>query len=576
MREGGEVFELPTNPLQRRYEAMRAYLYDGKSAKEVACCFGYKPESVGVLAARFRQEGVDSYFREMRSGRKYRPVAEPLCESILALRRENLSITEIAERLRESGRSVGHQTVWLVLRDSGIERLPRRTAAERSPPPRKISLPAANVKMLELTTGRAIQCRAPLLLLFAPHIAAMKFDALVEKSGYPGTSHVPASAYLRSFLALKLMFRPRKSNVMSIADDEGFGLFAGLNALPKTTALHDYSYRMGPGPHRKLLHGIIKARYGMGIYTTSSFNLDFHTICHYGDTDNSCLENDYVPRRSQSVPGIITAFAQEYESREMIYAHANLLKREKSEEALSFVRYWKKVTGKLPKELVLDARVTTHEGLAELNRIGIIFITLRERRENEIARVLALPADKWKRVELDVEDRKWRTPRVLDERIKISKYPGTVRQIAALDLGREQPTFLLTNDKKRGPATLLTRYARRTLIENSLNEQVHFFHVDALSSCVRIKVDLDVVLSVAASGCYRWLARHLRGFESATARKLWETFLDRPGTIRLTDKKVVLSIRRFSRAPVLLEAAKAWEAEPVPWLGDRSIRLKVL
>jgi hypothetical protein len=84
-----------------------------------------------------------------------------------------------------------------------------------------------------------------------------------------------------------------------------------------------------------------------------------------------------------------------------------------------------------------------------------------------------------------------------------------------------------------------------------------------------------VVLSVIATGCYRWLASRLKGYETATARTLWETFLDRPGQIRLSEKELVVRVRRFSRAPVLLEAESQGKRTPLPWLGGRSVLLEV-
>jgi hypothetical protein len=575
MEEPADFFLKPSHPLQRRYEALRAHLVERLPAEEVARRFGYTPHSVEVLASRLRNDQLPPFFRDIPHGRKDRPVAGPLREAILELREQRLSILDISERLKAEGRPVSFHTVWLMLRDAGIGRLPKRSAAERASPP-KLRPPVADVSGYVPTTGCKVQCRTPFVLLFAPLLARLEFDSLVRKAGYPGTSMVPSPSYLRSLLALKLLFRPRKNHVMPIADDEGFGLFAGLNVLPKTTALSDYSYRVGPKPHRALLRGIVKERDVMGAYPGLSFNLDFHAIRHYGDVENSALEKDYVPRRSQSVAAVVASFAQEFGSRELVYSNANLLKREKKDEVLQFVDFWRGTTGKLPEELVFDAHMTTHEGLAELERKGIKFITLRERRQPEVQRVIAEPTERWKRVSLDVENRKWKTPRVLDEKVELSDYPGRIRQIAALDLGREEPTFILTNEMRRGPAALLTRYARRALIENSLGEQVSFFHVDALSSSVRIKVDLDVVLSVVASGCYRWLARQLKGFENATARTLWESFLDRPGTVRLTKDHVVLCVRRFSRAPALLESMVSHDSTPIPWLGDRTVRVKIL
>ncbi|MGI0130599.1 MAG: transposase, partial [Thermoplasmata archaeon] len=382
-------------------------------------------------------------------------------------------------------------------------------------------------------------------------------------------------SYLRSLAALKLLHRRRKNTVMPIAEDEGFGLFAGLNVLPKTTALSDYSYLFGPEETRRLLTSVVKAREAMGAYPTRTFNLDFHPIPHHGDPEVSRLEKNYATRRGKSVPSVLAAFAQELDSREMVYTQANVVREEQAEEVLRFVEYWKGIAEAYPKEVVFDAHMTTHRVLAELERRGITFLTLRERRPEEVARLRKLPESAWRTVEVEIEGRKFPRPRVVDERVKVSEYPGKVRQIAAMDLGKERPMLLLTNDTRRAPGTLLTRYARRTLIENGLGEQVEFFHVDALSSSVRIKVDLDVMLSVVASAAYRWLGSQLKGYETAKARRVWETFLDRPGWVELTEEEVVLKVPRFSHGPVLLESSVCRDPAPIPWLGGRRLRVEV-
>ncbi len=219
--------------------------------------------------------------------------------------------------------------------------------------------------------------------------------------------------------------------------------------------------------------------------------------------------------------------------------------------------------------------MTTHRVLADLDRRGITFLTLRERQPKEVARLRQVPASSWTSVEVETEGRKYPTPRVVDERVEVRDYPGKIRQIAAMNLGKESPMLLLTNDTRKKPGTLLTRYARRTLVENGIGDQVAFFHVDALSSSVPIKVDLDVAPSVVGSAAYRWLGSQLRGYETAKARRVWETFLDQPGWVKLTEKEVVVKVPRFSRAPVLLDSRACRDATPIPWLGNRTIRVEV-
>ena len=575
MQDPEDFFRNPKNLNQRRYEALRAYLLEKQSAIEVGFRFHFSTGYIRVLATLFRQGRLPQIFADPPIGRRKAPQDMDLAEQILELRKQKQSVYDIARKLTSEGHPVSHNKVWTVLKDAGMERLPKRRAAEKKAIP-KLHPPVADIHEMNLTPGRIMPCQAPMLFLFAPLLAQMGFPDIVEDAHYPGSSMIRGPNFLLSLLSLKLLSRDRKNQVMHIAEEEAFGLFAGLNVLPKTTALSDYSYRTGPRPNRFLLEKFIEGRERMRAYPSLSFNLDFHAIRHYGEPDKSFLEKDYVPRRSQSVPAVITAFAQEEQGREMVYSNANILKDEKADEVLRFVDFWKETTKKIPQELVFDCRMTTHKGLAKLDDRNICFLTLRERRAKEIRRVQALPPESWTRVELDIEDRKWKTPRVLDERIELPGYPGTIRQIAALDLGREEPTFLLTNDTRRGAAALLNRYVRRTHIENSISEQVHFFHVDALSSSVRIKVDLDVVLSVVASGCYRWLARQLRGFENATAQTIWNNILNRPGSVLITKDEVVLKVRRFRFAPVLLESKVSSDSTKIPWLGDRAIRLEII
>jgi hypothetical protein len=65
---------------------------------------------------------------------------------------------------------------------------------------------------------------------------------MVLQAGYPGSKMIPAPQAWLALLALKLSSAERKSHVMDFVFDEGLALFAGLNAVPKTTYLETYSH----------------------------------------------------------------------------------------------------------------------------------------------------------------------------------------------------------------------------------------------------------------------------------------------------------------------------------------------
>ena len=64
-----------------------------------------------------------------------------------------------------------------------------------------------------------------------------------------------------------------------------------------------------------------------------------------------------------------------------------------------------------------------------------------------------------------------------------------MRQLTILDLGHEEPPLLITNQRTRSAAKLIGRYAQRMLIENNIADGIDFFHMDALSSAVAMKVN---------------------------------------------------------------------------------------
>ena len=112
-----------------------------------------------------------------------------------------------------------------------------------------------------------------------------------------------------------------------------------------------------------------------------------------------------------------------------------------------------------------------------------------------------------------------RTPRFYEQ--KARPLGRADRQFFITDLGHDEPTILLTNDAKSTAKTIITRYAKRMIIENALSDAVRFFHIDALSSSVGFKVDFDMALLVIASGLYRLMAHRMRGYDDAQARQIF-------------------------------------------------------
>jgi hypothetical protein len=230
-----------------------------------------------------------------------------------------------------------------------------------------------------------------------------------------------------------------------------------------------------------------------------SFDVDFHTIPFHGE--DALLQKHYISKRSRRQKGVLAFLAQDAGKRVFCYANAAVRKEDQNDEILRFIEYWQQRTGHLPEELVFDSRLTTYANLSRLNAMGIAFMTLRRRDAELLQQIQAQPPSAWRRIELDSIARAYRTPRILDQTIRLRDYDGLIRQITVTDLGHEEPTIVLTNQLRRSASHLIGRYAQRMLIENGIADGIDFFHMDALSSAVAMKVSCDLQLTLMASSC---------------------------------------------------------------------------
>jgi hypothetical protein len=418
-----------------------------------------------------------------------------------------------------------------------------------------------------------VRTRAAGVFLFVPLLARMGFDSLVRQAGYPGSKMIPADAALLSLLALKLLRKERVSHIDDCNVDEGLGLFAGLNVLPKKSFATDYSYRTQRSQQEKLLGSWVKKLSPILLPEAKAFSLDFHPIPYRGE--ETLLENHYIPCRGLACPSVQTFFAQVHEKQVFCYANANLTRGEQTKEVIRFVDYWKDLTGENPQWLYFDSKLATYSELSELNSRGIHFVTIRRRGSAILKRLEKTAASLWKSATIDIPKRRNKRIHYLDEPVQLDDCKDTLRQIAVTGLGREQPTLFLTNHPDASPRELITHYARRNGIEDGLGTNVNFFHMDNLSSEVRLNVDLDVTLTVIANSCYRWLAGTLKGFDHAKPKQLSRKFIETGGEIELLPNRIVrVTFDRRCHNPILREAALDKDIPPIPWLDRCCIEFK--
>jgi hypothetical protein len=346
-------------------------------------------------------------------------------------------------------------------------------------------------------------------------------------------------------------------------------LFAGLNAFPKKSYLSEYSSRIEHRKTTRFLAAWHDRVHGAELFPGESFNLDFHSVPYYGE--HPIIERHYVSMRSRRQPSVLVFLAQDAGSHVFCYANADLRKGEEAEEVFHFIAFWKHTHGELPRHLVFDSKLTTQRGLARLDQMNIPFITLRRRSRKLLEQVYGLPPSAWRTIELDVPTRKYRTPRVYEQTVALAG--RRFRQMFIEDLGHEEPTILLTNQRHAPAKALVTRYAQRMLIENALSDAVRFFHIDALSSAVGLKVDFDMALLVLASGLYRLVAQRMRGYGDAQARQIFRDLVDMSADVEVSEKEISVSFHRRAHLPIILASGLMERTVAVPWWNGLPLRL---
>src|SRR5664279_3152579 len=430
-RPGAEAFTAPDQVNQRRYEAIRAWYVEALTYQQAATRYGYTRWAMIDLVRQWRAGKLDLFAPPRKPGPPpgTAPAKDRARARVIQLRRP------------EPEASINPGT-----------------------PGRDTNLPAARVIDRASWPARVDSTRAGLLLAL-PDLATLDLPDLTRRAGYPGTRVIPALSWLLTLLLLKLTRTRRVSHVDDLLADPAAALFTGMATLPKKSALTSYSYRLAHDHQQRFLAALDTTMIDHGLATSDQaiFDLDFHAVMHWG-TDPA-LEKHYVPTRSQRARSVLTFFAQDTGTHNLVYANADTSKATQAREVIAFCDHWKAASGKDPAMLIMDQKVTTHHVLGELDQRGVKFLTLRMRSPALVRHINALPPAAYKTVTLD-RPGPHNKPRVHeDPHARLTDYPGTVRQLVVTGLGHQAPTVIITNERNATIRDLISRYARRMTLE---------------------------------------------------------------------------------------------------------------
>jgi hypothetical protein len=270
--------------------------------------------------------------------------------------------------------------------------------------------------------------------------------------------------------------------------------------------------------------------------------------------------------------GALTLLAQDAESRLILFTAADIQRSEADDQILAFLSFWQGIKKPMESTFIFDSKLTTYENLSELNRQKIKFITLRRRGHKLVEETENL--EPWRRITIPHDKRKYPQPMVHESTIALRGYDGEVRQIIVRGNGREKPAFLITNDFKMPVELLVGNYARRWRVENGIAEAVKFFHLNALSSPILIKIHFDVIMTMIADTLYCRLAQQLRGFEDCDAPKIFRDFVKGGGTVEVRDGNINVKFAKRAHNPVLRSVDWSTLPKQMPWLNGANLSLQ--
>ncbi len=552
----------------RQYEALKAYYVGGLTAAEAAAKFDFSLAYFKKLRVEFAKNlraGIIPFFQKRRPGPKERRTDDETVATVVSLRKQNHSIADIKAILAAQQIDISLSTVDNILKEEGFAPLPKRTRQERSSTLMPLKFAAQPSAELDIINESFTTERGAAALCFLPLIQRLGIVPAISAAGFPRTKALSDVQSVLSLLAIKLTGGARWSHDLGFHFDRAMGFFAGLNVLPKSTALSTYSYRIRRPSIRRFLEALAQI-FRDEVRGEDEFNLDFKAIPHWGD--ESVLEKNWSGSRNKAIKSILSLIVDEPATGFISYSNADFKHSHQNDAVLDFVDFWKAGRGLAPKMLIFDSKFTTYKNLSRLNQdpAGIKFLTLRRRGKELIEHVARIPEHEWQHIKVERTKGHTMMLRVHDSPCTLRHYEGEARQVILTEHGREKPAFLITNDFAMELPVLVRKYARRWLVEQEIAEHIAFFHLNHPSSSIVIKVDFDLAITLLAHNLYRVLARELHGFEHCTVPTLYRKFLDNGALCTIEGREMTVALKKKSHLPILMDVSWMKEATLLSWM----------
>jgi hypothetical protein len=564
--------------VQKHFLISRSYFYDHMEPTDICNIFNISKTTFYNIINKCFQDlmnKVEPFFVAPVLGRRPINRSGDVAQRIIDYRKHNLSVPEIKVRLDGEAQKIDTKTIFSILEHNGFSKMIRRDYESRVADNNNMIEPMiASKSEVCIFEPESFSTDNAGIFIFIPIIKKYGIDELIKNSEFPETLYIPKINSIMSILALKLANIERYSNDNIWCMDRGMGLFSGLNVLPKSAWFSSYSSGVSREMNVKFLQGLNKIWMEAGL-TSDTVNLDFTAIPYWGDDEP--FENNWSGKRSKALPSILAAIGHDPQTGLIFYGDTTIKHDNENEVVLEFLDFYRQDKKSNLKYLVFDSKFTTYKNLGLLDQQGIKYITIQRKGKKLLEKIKLIPDTDWKLFRIEKSNNKSRTILAYENESIFYQYNGangnkTMRQIFIKNSINNTPAIIITNDFDIKLDLLIRKYALRWLVEKEISEQIHFFHLNSVSSGIVIKVDFDLVMTILANNLYRLLAMELPGYSHYYPSSIYKNFVQNSGNISISESNIDITLNKKRTLPLLLNTEYAKYDYEYSWLNKFRIK----
>lgn len=354
-------------------------------------------------------------------------------------------------------------------------------------------------------------------------------------------------------------------------------IVAGLTKIPDQSLIQRFLDRF-QRPYVELLTlEIGEKAHQLGQIIGRILNIDTHTKPFYGQAK---MKKTKVSSRNRVMKAVITAFVQDQETGNMIYATNNFKKYSISQMLIILVEKVKSITGTFPEHVLFDLGFYNGRVFARLKRLGIKFTTLCKKYPSAKIKIQKVVAENnFTPIKFTTPSRKRMKGKIIDSTTThVRHYRWKLRLIILKVQGKKELISFLTSDFDSAVIEVIERYARRWRIENWFTEQLTSYSLDNLPSSNYLKNDaLDAIRLFTSDVVKLFMNDVGEGYQRVFPKTFYrEVLKDLGAYVKLREDTIVVTFDLFDHQYLLEpifrdieEKLKEHRVDPrIPWLSN--------